>query len=100
MKGYKSALKALYEAPQVPFNQPAGSGGLSVDEMLNQQMDAYSRVVTDKKSRGVMPLHEGKMAVSMPEYQILCETLRNRGNSRCRGFTESCSNWIFGWSCT
>eukprot|EP00960_Hanusia_phi_P076041 768505-Hanusia_phi.AAC.5 len=98
MKGYKSALKALYEDRQVPFNQPVEGGRLSVDEMLSQQMDAYSRVATEKESRGVMPLQEGKMALSMQEYKILCQTLRDWSNSRSR--TESCSNWIFGWSCT
>jgi len=68
----------------------------------NQKLDAfigsYTKIVADKKSRGVMQVQEGKSGIAFSEYKLLNNLMRT---TRPRtGSPEAGNTWIFGWAAT
>jgi hypothetical protein len=63
--GYKSALKLHYGERHIAFtcaDRPPGSQ--DINEYLNEQIKSYGNLIADKKLRAVMPLTEGKTAMT------------------------------------
>ena len=63
--GYKSALKLYYFDSKVDFLCPEmPPNHISLDKYLNEQIKSYGNLVADKKERNIMPLREGKTAMT------------------------------------
>ena len=88
MQGYKSALKWLYWEKKVLF--PA-----DMDAWLDAFIQAYKKIVAEKKLKGVMPVTEGKKPVSFSGFCFLCKVLM------CLIPKGNFYPWkvsVFGWS--
>ena len=63
--GYKSALKLYYFDNNVEFACPEmPPNHISLDKYLNEQIKSYGNLLADKKERNIMPLREGKTAMT------------------------------------
>ena len=63
--GYKSALKCYYSDREVAFECPERTpGSQSIDTFLDEQIKCYANLIAEKKLRAVMPISEGKVAMT------------------------------------
>ena len=76
MGGYKSALKLYYSDREVEFTCPERpTDSQSVDKFLDDQIKSYGNILADKKLRNVMPLNEGKTAMTEEGFFRIIEKL-------------------------
>jgi hypothetical protein len=74
--GYKSALKCYYSDREVAFECPdRGAGSQSIDNFLDEQIKCYANLIAEKKQRAVMPISEGKAAMTEEGFMELINKL-------------------------
>eukprot|EP00960_Hanusia_phi_P004551 132654-Hanusia_phi.AAC.4 len=96
-----AAFEALLAYRPSPPKSRAGEDGLSAADVINRCIQAYMQGIADRKSPGVRALRDGALPLSMQEYTLLCENMRNLWSRRTCGSTETDrSDWIFGWCYT
>ena len=67
---FKSSLKNCYETAEVEMEK-------STDSWLNHFVNGYKKEVAEKKSRGIMPITEGKSPLTFEGYAALAQYLMN-----------------------
>jgi hypothetical protein len=74
--GYKSALKWYYSDREVAFECPERpAGSQSLNNFLDEQIKCYANLIAEKKQRAVMPISEGKAAMTEEGYMELINKL-------------------------
>ena len=88
MQGYKSALKWYYDEKGIEFAS-------DIDKWLDNFIQGYKKIVSEKRRRGIMPITEGKSPISFSGYRCIAETfMLMRPIARKHTWLEG----IFGWA--
>lgn len=88
MQGYKSALMWWYRQKNVIMDP-------KVEQMLDDFIMGYKNIISNKKSRGVMKITEGKYPLSYTGFNsIALHFMQLTPEKRGQSYMES----IFGWS--
>jgi hypothetical protein len=76
LQGYKSALKTYYSDREMAFECPdLPVGKKSLDKYLNEEIKSYGNLIADKKKRAVMPVTEGKDAMTEEGFSRIIDKL-------------------------
>ena len=90
MQGYKSALSWYYYQNSERKIEPA------IDAWTNEFVAGYKRIVADKKLSGIMPIQEGKSALSFPGFVIISEyMMKLKPEDSRKGYSWSAA--LFAW---
>lgn len=88
MQGYKSALKWYYDEQGVDFSS-------EIDKWLDNFIQGYKKIISEKRRRGIMPITEGKSPISFNGYRSIAESfMLIRPIARRHTWLEG----IFGWA--
>eukprot|EP00960_Hanusia_phi_P061990 765009-Hanusia_phi.AAC.1 len=101
LQGYKSALKAYYSDHNVAFRARGlkdSKGGRTLNERLNTLIEGYARVVTEKRTAGIMRMKEGRNSLTVQGYMDICKAVINLGKENKK--QEQGNTCLFGFAAT
>ena len=71
MQGYKSAIVHLYKTSNAIWSS-------DIDNWVEEFIDGYAKLVSEKKENGIMPLQEGKSHMQFSAYLRVCQAMLHK----------------------